>query len=382
MPPASYRPRHLGPKLLERCEDHPVVVLTGARQTGKTTLLRHLLGPLGWDFVDLDDYDQLDLALREPGELLAGRERVVIDEAQRAPDILLEVKRLVDRGREQVRVVVSGSANLLLMRSVSETLAGRAVPLVLRPFSVSEAAGREAPALLPQLFGGDLDEVLEAAAVAPPSPLPDELAETIWRGGMPPVLSLPRRAVVPWWEGYVATYLERDVLSQSPVQGLTDFRRLCQACALRTGQVLNMADLARDVGVSATTVRRHLDLLEVTHQLARLPAFAVNRTKRIIKSPKPYLGDSGLAAYLSGLHRPDALGPAHGALLEQLVLSHLLVEASLLDPAPRLHHWRTTDRWEVDFVCEWGTRLVAFEVKGRAPAPHPDAAGQRRVLRE
>jgi hypothetical protein len=378
-----YHPRHIEPRLLELCEDHPVVVLTGARQTGKSTLLRHLFAPRGFEFVDLDDFDQLDLAQRDPEELLAGRRRVVIDEAQRAPGILLAVKRLVDQRRDETRVVVSGSANLLLLRSVAETLAGRAVPLTLQPMSLAEGLGHGPPRLLRTFLADDPPAV---APAAPAATAAVDLHAYGWRGGMPPLLGLRDAAVTAWWEGYVATYLERDVLAQAPLHGLMDFRRTCQAAALRLGQAVNMADLARDVGVSATTVRRYLDLLEATHQIDRLPAFAVNRTKRLLKSPKLYAGDSGLACFLAGHHDQRAAwgtsGGFVGALLEQVVVQQLRVEAALMQPVPRLHHWRTSDQKEVDFVVEWGRRLLAIEVKRATTARYGDADGLRLFLHE
>ena len=379
---ASYHPRYLEPALTEASEDHPVVLLTGARQTGKTTLLRHLFASPSWRFVDLDDLDHRDLAASRPGELLASGTRIVIDEAQREPKILTAVKQLVDRDRSRTKVIVSGSANLLLMKRVSETLAGRAVHLVLHPMTIGERL-RTSRAKLPTLFAlSDLRRMETASTRAPKAT--QNLQRMLWRGGLLPLIGLRIAAVPRWWEGYVATYLERDVMLQSPLVSLTDFRKVMKATARRSGQLLNYASLARDVGTSAPSVRRYLDLMEVTHMFIRLQAYFHNRTKRLIKSPKVYLADSGLAAFLAGdLDRESAwTSPLAGAYLEHVVLQELLTEASLLSPSAAIYYWRTSDNYEVDFVVEWGRRLIGFEVKRTKTPRHADALGLRVFLDE
>lgn len=380
---AEYYPRHLESELLDTSRDHPVVVLTGARQTGKTTLLRRLFPAPAWRFLDLDDLDQRDVAARRPEELLAGSTRIVIDEAQREPGILTAVKRLVDRDRTRVKVIVSGSANLLLMKRVSETLAGRAVHLILRPMTVGERLRIRRARFLPAILSFQNGQ----GPGAPPAwtPLaPQRLGGMLWRGGLPPLLHLRAKAVPRWWEGYVATYLERDVMLHSPLASIPDFRRVMKAVALRAGQLLNYASLARDVSVSAPTVRRYLDLLEATHMFIRLPAYAHNRTKRLIKSPKVYLADSGLAAFLAGDLKPESVpvSPLAGTHLEHAVLQELLAEAELMTPSAAVHYWRTSDNYEVDFVVEWGRQLVGVEVKRTGTPRYADASGLRVFLDE
>lgn len=378
-----YRQRILEAILRRSTEDHPVVVLTGARQTGKTTLLHHLFGKQNWRFIDLDDFDQLELAGQRPDELLAGSRRVVIDEAQREPRILMAVKQLVDRNRKATRIVISGSANLLLMKRVSETLAGRAVQLVLRPMTMAERIGKPQVGLLRMLLEENWQN-LAGTSIAWTPLTPRRALSLTAQGALPPILDIKPRAIVPWWEGYVSTYLERDVLHQSPLASLPDFRRTFRAAALRIGQLLNHTSLARDVSVSAPTVRRYLDLLETTHLLTRLPAYAINRTKRLIKSPKLYMADCGLAAFLAGDFDAESVwgSPLRGAYLEQLVLQELLAEAALLTPTAGLYYWRTTDNYEVDFVVEWGRRLLGIEVKSTTRPHFSDARGLRVFLDE
>jgi hypothetical protein len=188
----------------------------------------------------------------------------------------------------------------------------------------------------------------------------------MWHGFMPALLALESSAsVLRWWEGYIATYLERDLRQLSQIDSLPDFRRLMAALALRSGQILNQSEVARDIGISQPSVHRYINLLETTCLVERLPAFAVNRTKRLIKSPKLIWNDSGLACFLAGHFEPESLKASReaGGLFESMVYLHLNALSQLLTPKPRIFYWRTTTGKEVDFVLEWGRKLIAVEVK-------------------
>ncbi len=269
------------------------------------------------------------------------------------------------------------------MRRVSETLAGRAVHLVLRPMTMGERLRRPRAKILPSLFAFKSPRGLPSIP-AGTSTGSRKLEGALWRGGLPPLLRLRSQAVTRWWEGYVATYLERDVMLQSPLASLPDFRRVMKAAALRSGQLLNYASLARDVAVSPPSVRRYLDLLETTHMFIRLQAYTRNRTKRLIKSPKVYLADSGLAAFLAGDLDPASVATSDlaGTYLEHVVLQELLAEAGLLAPSAGVYYWRTSDNYEVDFVVEWGRRLIGIEVKRTSAPGHGDARGLRVFMDE
>lgn len=343
-----------------------MVVVTGARQVGKSTLLRHAPPMSGWRYRSLDDLDVLAQAERAPEALWAGSNAVVVDEAHRAPKLFLAVKRAVDECRA-MHFVLSGSANFLLLRRVSESLAGRAVYFVLRPMTWGEQVGRPPPKLLQDLLAGEL----------PPEggvkPAPDPIL-LILKGFLPPLMWLSsQEAATEWWRGYVMTYLERDLQALSHVASLADFRRVMELAALRTGQLVNQTELARDAGVSQPTVHRYLNLLEVSFLIHRVPAFAKSKTKRLIKSPKLYWADPGLAAFLMGHYREESLRNSRevGALFENLVMLHLQVLADLLSPPGRIYHWRTISG-EVDFVVEWGRRLVAVETKLATRARYAD----------
>ncbi|MFH1609029.1 MAG: ATP-binding protein [Candidatus Bipolaricaulota bacterium] len=373
----KYRPRWIEDLLAEAVRAHPVVVLTGARQVGKSTLLRHAPAVAGWPHRSLDDLDVLAQAERDPEALWAGARAVILDEAQRAPQVFLAVKRAVDRDRGR-RFVLSGSANFLLLRQVSESLAGRAVHFVLRPMTLGELEGKRFPPLLSALFEGNLPP--EKRVGDAPNPV-----SIVLNGFMPSLAWLPSPTeAVQWWEGYVATYLERDLRDLSQIASLSDFRQVMGLTALRTGQLVNQTEVARDAGVSQPTVHRYLSLLETSFLLHRLPAFAKSKSKRLIKSPKIYWADPALAAFLMGHYTEEAVRGAReeGALFENVVLLHLLVLAEILRPKARVYYWRTVSGAEVDFVVEWGRKLVAFEVKPGERARYSDVKTLQTFLSE
>lgn len=355
---ASYKPRWLADRLRQAANAHPVVVLTGARQVGKSTLLRNELPFLSWRQHTLDDLDVLRQAEREPDALWAGTANAVIDEAQRAPDVLLAIKRTIDHDRDR-RFVLSGSASLDLLSSVSETLAGRAVSIPLAPMTLGEWQEDKPSRIVENLLAGNLP----AEGSVPDRAEPLQL---ILRGFMPALLRLTgKQDILDWWSGYVSTYLERDLRALSQISSLPDFRRVMELAALRTGQLMNQSEVSRDSGVSQPTVHRYLNLLEASFLIHRVPAFARNRGKRLIKSAKLYWTDSALAAFLAGHYDEAGLRTSRevGGLFENLVLQQLQVSASLMSPQARIHYWRTAAGQEVDFVLEWGRSLVAFECK-------------------
>jgi len=333
----------------------PVVVVTGARQTGKSTLVRYLLDER--TYLTLDDLEILDRAEREPDALVSQHHPVTLDEVQRSPNLLVAIKRAVDEHRAPGRFVLTGSADLLLMKQVSESLAGRAVHFTLGPMTRRERLGLGTCGPWSTMFQSRPEEWRDVLA-AEEAPRDDWL-ELARIGGFPTpgVELVDAEARSLWFAGYVRTYLDRDLRELSVVQSLVDFRRLMAAVCLRLGNVVNMTEIGRDVGTPQTTVRRHLDLLEVSYQLVRVPAYAVNRTKRLIKSPKLYWSDVALAMHLSGETEP------RGAHLENLVLADLLAWRGALAAPPQVLYWRTTTGEEVDFVVEWGGRVFPIEIK-------------------
>jgi hypothetical protein len=295
---------------------------------------------------------------------------------QRAPDLLLAVKREIDRQRTPGRFLLTGSANLLLMRRVSESLAGRASYLTLWPMTRREQLGLgrcgrwEELLATPDADWADLLAGEDAGA--------DDWQSLARRGGFPtPALQLAAEEERDiWFAGYVRTYLERDLQDLAAIAALPDFRRLMRAACLRMGQIVNQTELGRDVALPQPTVHRYLNLLETSYLLVRLPAYAVNRTKRLIKAPKLYWADVGLAMHLAGLREPG------GAHLENLVLHDLLSWRDGRTARAEILYWRTASGEEVDLVVETDGRLLPIEVKATSRPRLKDAAHLRAFRQE
>lgn len=370
----TYHPRELTERIRRAMARMPVVVLSGMRQTGKSTLLlREEALSTGRTYHTLDDYPTLAAARSNPQALLNAP--CTIDEVQRCPDLLREIKLTVDRQRAPGLFVLSGSANLELMKEVSETLAGRAVYLALLPMTRREILlqTNEPPFLVSWLAERQVP-------MGEAQPIAD--AE-ILRGGLPPVCLGPEEGRDEWFRGYVQTYVERDVRQLSQITDLVAFQTLTVLAAMRTARVLAISDLARDAKLSATTAARYLNLLEASFLVRRLPPFLRNESSRLIKSPRLFFADSGLAAHLSGVRQLS--GPAgelmRGALLETYVAQNLWAILEAHAPDARLSYWHEQGRHEVDFVIEHGPEVIAIEVKAASRWTEGDLAGLRAFLR-
>ncbi len=368
---SEYRPRLAAGSLAKAAGAMPVVVLTGSRQTGKSTLVRTETPFRDHLYLTLDDLGVRERARHAADDLVRSAPRIVLDEVQRAPDLLLAVKRAVDDDpvRMPGRFVLTGSANLLLMSRVSETLAGRAAYQTLWPMTRREKLGLGRAGCWSDFFAtpaaGWFDLMRNQSAPA-----------AQWRdqarvGGYPtPSINMSRdhdRAI--WFDGYVKTYLERDLQDLSAIENVIDFRRLMKATTLRLGNLLNQAELGRDIQLARPTVHRYLNLLEASFQLIRLAPYSINRTKRLVRTPKAYWCDSGLARHLSGVEELP------GAYLENMVLSDLLAWQSATIPQPEVFFWRTSEDLEVDFVIEYQGRLLPVEVKATRSPGTSDVRG-------
>ncbi len=350
----------------------PVVVVTGLRQSGKSTFLQNEPGLAGRTYRSLDDLDQLAAARADPSAFVRCDDPLTIDEAQRCPELLLAIKREVDRDRRDGRFLLSGSANFALLRSVAESLAGRAIYLTLHPLSRREVERRTAtPPLLSRLFRGE----------SPPDAELQPLAqEEILAGGLPPIrLGVAPRADL-WFQGYEQTYLERDLRELSRLGDLVPFRRLLHLTALRTASILSVSELARDAKLTADTASRYLSLLEASFVIRRLPPYLGNRSSRLIKSPKLFLTDAGLAAHLAAGGEVRRDDPFWGPLLETYVAQNL---ASIVESercGQQLSYWHVQGRHEVDFVIEAGRDTIAIEVKAAGRWEPRDLSALRTFL--
>lgn len=329
--------RDIESRLIRSARTRPVIVLTGARQTGKTSTLRRLFPRYG--FVSLDLPSEAEQAEKEPERFLRRHTPpVVIDEVQYAPALFRHLKVEVDKHRERMgQFLLTGSQKFTLMRGVSESLAGRADIMDLEPLSLSEIH-----TAFPRTS-------IEGAIV---------------RGGFPEVHVNAEIDATEFYNSYVATYLERDVRSLANVASLRDFERFLRVCALRSANLLNKADLARDVGIAPSTANNWLSILVASGLVVLLEPCFSNRTKSVVKSPKLFLSDTGLLCAMLNIRGEDSLrqSPALGAIWETFVFAQLRQRERRTGGPGRLFFWRDRTR-EVDFVVDRGGRLEIFEAK-------------------
>ncbi len=369
-------PRFTEARLVEALADSPVVLVHGPRQCGKTTLARMTGEPRGYAYFTFDDPVAVTAARSDPSGFVAGLpERVILDEVQRVPEIFPPVKIAVDRHRTPGRFLLTGSANVLLVPRLSESLAGRMEILRLHPLAQAELAGAR-PRFLETLhavgFGTRTVERLGPA-----------LAERLVAGGYPAALAraTPRRRAT-WYRNYLDVTVQRDVKDLARIQSLDALPRLLALAASQTAHLLNVSDLAAPFQVSRPTIREYVTLLARIFLLEELPPWHANRLTRLIRTPKLHVGDTGLCCSLLGL---DAAGlardqGAYGQLLETFVFQELRRQASWEEDDVRFHHFRDRDGFEVDIVLDRGARgLTGVEVKATASVSPGDFRGLRRL---
>lgn len=357
----------------------PIVVITGLRQSGKTTFLRQ--DPLFSHrrYLSLDDLATLEAARADPDALVAGSEPLLIDEAQRVPDLFLAIKRAVDRDRTPGRFVLSGSANLTLLEGITESLAGRALYLRLHPFTRRERLQLAGEPFLTRFLDSP-DDALRSLRERTMGDVGGSVSgQEVLDGGMPPVVALDidRRL---WFLGYEQTYVERDVRQLSQIPDLVPFRHVLQLAALRTGQLLNVSGLAQDARLSPTTAARYLDLLETSFVVERLPPFLQSRAQRLRKTHKLFFADAGLAAHLSAVEDLPAGHPMRGHLWETWTFQNLRGIVDSFLPGAEIGYWSIQGRTEVDFVISHKRRAIAIEVKSSTRFGKGDLRGLRSFL--
>lgn len=366
--------RLLKTRLVQALSDTPVVFLQGPRQSGKSTLARSLIRPsYPAEYLTLDDAAVLAAASRDPAGFIAGvGGPAVIDEVQRVPELFLAVKASIDRDRRPGRFLLTGSAGVGVLPALADALVGRVEILTLRPLSESEIEG-SGGFLVDQLF--DQSSKLSATGSAGR----EDLLRRILRGGFPEAVqrrSADRRR--GWFASYVTTILQRDVRDLSNIEGLRDIPRLLSLLAARTSGLLNYAELSRTAAIPQTTLKRYLALLEGTFLVQMLPAWTSNLGKRLVKSPKTLVNDTGLAGAVlrADERRLEADPILTGQLLETFVTLELQKQASWSRTRPRLHHFRSHAQHEVDIVLEEpGGRVVGIEVKASSTVAQRDLRG-------
>ncbi len=370
-----YIHRQLTSRLLRLVEHFPVVVVSGARQVGKSTLLREALGP-SWPTVVFDPVVDVENARRDPELFLANRPPpVILDEIQYAPELVPAIKRLVDRDRRPGRYVITGSQQWGVMRSLAESLAGRAVFLDLEGFSLQEKAvdASSEPWLPAWLHTGEQILAQDPRRLA----LARTLWETLWRGSLPDAWLLPLDLVPDLHRAYQRTYMERDVRLMAEISDWQLFGRFLRLCGALTAQEVNASQLGREIGLSPSTARRWLDISKATWQWYELPAYTGNTIKRVSSRPKGFLADTGLACHAQSIPSPHAIGghPSQGALFETAVVAELRKQCALMSPQPAMYHWRSHRGAEVDVVLDYNGVLHPIEIKLKSRPSRRDTTG-------
>jgi predicted AAA+ superfamily ATPase len=369
--------RNILPRLTAALADTRVVLLNGARQVGKSTLAQQLAQQRGGQYLTLDDPVVAELARTDPAALVSGADGLtVIDEVQSAPALFPALKREVDRHPIPGRFLLTGSANVFMLPTVAESLAGRMEVLTLEPLSQAEVEGS----------AHNLVDALFDPAPWARSTVHTDRADVVRRlvsGGFPEALDRtePQRRDA-WFRAYLASLLQRDVRDYANIEGLHDLPRLLSLLAARASSLMNMAEVSRATGIAHSTLRRYLAMLEALFILQPLPAWSANLGKRLVKSPKLHLIDAGLTAHLNGHVDPAALSlsPCLGPLLETFVVQEIRRHLRWAETVATAWHFRTAAGREVDLVLEApGPRVVGIEIKASASVTQGDFHGLREL---
>ncbi len=369
--------RHIENALREALADTPVVLLNGARQAGKSTLVEHIAETVHpARYITFDDSSVLSAARFNPAGFIYGLDAqnvpVVLDEIQRAPELFLPIKLAVDRNRRPGRFLLTGSANVMMLPQLSDSLAGRMEIITLWPLSQGEIDGvRES--FIDRMFAKALNLPARVKFTSA------DLIARVVRGGYPEILNREiesrRRA---WFGSYITTILQRDVREISSIEGLSEMPRLMTLLASRASSLLNFSEISRSLVIPQSTLKRYIGLLEATFIVQPLPAWSVNIGKRLVKSPKLAMCDTGLLAYLLGVNeeRLTEDSQTFGTILENFVVMELRKQSSWSDTKPQLFHFRTQSGQEVDIVMEGASgQIVGVEVKASASLSGSDFKG-------
>ncbi|NOZ09995.1 MAG: ATP-binding protein [Gammaproteobacteria bacterium] len=367
-------PRYIEPVLKAALADTPVVCLLGPRQAGKTTLAQQLKPKRA--YISFDDQSLVVAAKNDPVGFVQGLpDPVILDEVQRVPELMPAIKSDVDSQRSPGRFLLTGSANLLLLPRVQESLAGRMEVVQLNPLSEMEKQ-RSKNSLLRALLVGDITTRISARQNSVQG-----VPEAICAGGYPEPNTRTSPRARQWYKQYLNAIIQRDVKDIAAIRDENELSRLIELLAYRTASLLNISSLANDLGVDRATAEKYLTILERLYLIRRLPAWHRNNAKRLIKTPKVHVIDSGLAAMLNRLTIKDwkMQSTEFGALLESFVVQQLICQAGWVDSDLAFSHYRDKDKVEVDLVIEQGRKIWAVEVKRAASLQDKDGAGLARI---
>lgn len=345
-------------------EAFKVIMVTGARQVGKSTMLKHLAKDSGRVYVSMDDVELRDLANRDPKLFFQMyRPPVLIDEVQKAPALFEEIKIICDSRDERGLFWLTGSQSKKLLKQAGDSLAGRVCVLKMYSFSAKEIEGR--PDDIPDNYS--IHSLIKQSATLPKNNIQD-IYSRIWEGGMPDVISMDQEQRREYWNSYIDAYLMRDAVDDNGIQDTAGFRKFLRACAAFSGQLLNYADLGSTAGVSGTTAKEWMKVLQSMGIVFLLEPFYSNELKRMVKTPKLYFSDTGLCAFLSSWTSKETLmnGAASGHYLENYVVAEMMRNAAYTETAMNLNYYRDKNMKEIDLIVEIDGELHPFEIKRSA----------------
>jgi len=360
-----YITRHIENKVRSYLKQFPVVIITGSRQVGKSTMLKHMFHNNEWKYVSLDLRSVVERINADPDLFVKDIDsNIIIDEAQKAPALFHSLKYLIDKGTPY-KIILSGSANFMLLSNVTETLAGRAGILELYPFCIGEVHRKAGTSIITTIYQGKKPEDVSNAKNI--SLLTDKQnLNNILFGGYPRLLQY--KEVEPklnWFENYITTYIERDLRNLANVGDISDFQRFYKILAFQTGNILNMSTIAGDIGISVPTCKKYLNILEASYQHTLLKPYHMNIRKRLVKSPKVYIVDTGLGNFFMGNDSLDRLKNtgSFGHIVETWVLGEFIKYNNILPRKRNLYYWRTSNGAEIDLIIENGANIIPVEIK-------------------
>ncbi len=367
--------RFLRPRVKEALADTPVVLIHGPRQSGKSTLARQIGEEQGYTYRTFDDDVSREFAAADPVGFVADLpDRVILDEVQRVPEIFTSVKRVVDEDRRPGRFLMTGSANILFLPKLADSLSGRIEIERLHPLAQSEIVGR-VPSFLEDLVAGKIGSRYSGVRLG------RILADRIVAGGYPVALTRTDHRRTAWYRDYVETIVQRDVQDLARIHSLDALPRLLEAAASNTARLLNLSDLAAPFKLTRPTIGNYTTLLSRLFLLEQLPAWHTNRLSRLVKSPKLHMSDTGLACALLDIGADDLWEDRalYGQMLETFLYQELRRQSSWHQQPMRFYHFRDKEKNEVDIVLEAGRKIAGIEIKASATVSRRDFAGLERL---
>ena len=375
----DYRTRHIENKIHGFLKTFKIVLVVGARQVGKSSLLKHLF-PL-WKNITLDPINDLYNIKDDPDLFLDNfPSPLIIDEIQYAPELLPALKRRVDSNDGKGQYILTGSQNILILKNVSESLAGRVGIIQLDSMTLQEinGAGDCKEFVLEDFLNGnaDINKKIECSLTS------RNIVATLWRGSLPGLLDIENDFVKPYLDSYIKTYIERDVRLIENISELSDFSKFTKLLCALTAQEINYSQLGREIGLSPNTAKRWLQILLHSYQWIELPPYYGNAIKRISQKPKGHIADTGIICNQLLITSPEALAsnPNFGSIFETWVVCELVKKSKLLSTPPSFYHWRTNGGAEVDIVFERDSLLFPIEVKLKSTLSGNDLRGLKSFL--